>query len=1148
VKELCSHLGEIQNAFIALLADPKSKHLSRESCCLGLAACRGLADVVRPDEAIEKRSDELNEKLLRAFGQTQNYGGSAMMETRAQAEERRRANGANNQDANPSTLMEPFGTEPEEGGASGLGEAALGAYREMAAAAVSLGRPDVLYALLMLSVSYPVWFSTGARETYGASALLGENSIIGGSRSNTAEMREALRPHLGKLLPRMLRACHDPNKQTREQMSYLWNGITGGGAEARLAITQHLLPTLDTLIEDASSKLWRARVGACGALSQIIVARSWKELGGGPAILDDDEVLGRTATSNTPAGARLLRLWRVAIRALDDVRGAVRESGEVLGRGVRGLTIRLCDPLATDKPNGSTITREDRADHERDASAAAATTLRWLLKHGLNQPSAEATGVCISCLVGIVDVVKPLILQPLLPELLRSLLFAMSGLEPAALNNLQVRAAGQGVNEGSSYDRLETLRLQMAQSGPLANACTKCLAMLPGVNLETQRAVIPQLNDALRLSAGFASRAATADAVSTLCRTCPDAFKFSGSASTNPSVSLLRALYFASEREHGQAAKDKMAHALGNIAALCPGLSVRQVALRACVSYNSSTGNMDDPAARRAAAAALRSIAVRASNQFSDGGNSDVWCRRVLPVAFLGMKDSDSKVAALWKEVWEEGGSSANLAGAADDFGSLLEEKLLPYLVKECLKALGDVSWSRRVTGSVSLSELANLNVLSPAPRSGKAAKAMTSFADAERARRRAQASSQALAASVKLLSGSRLWSGKADVVKASVNMASKWSEYLCQDDVDEHDLFGMEIKNGPCPWKPITVSPGEFDKDLFVGDSFFAGESEIDQDAQETSGSTQAMEVDEDGEDVKIDFEEGDRLLDDENQMTENDDDAIAEEKSTIVTFTGLCRSLVAQAFPASAKSMLSVAEDEILPYRATVLQAFNDLVTSLGDFPASNAQKKHLYQLLAPHLISVFDSEGRFNLDTKKTSDEPPLIVARSIDCLAACFWDGIGDSGEPPTSNILDLAKLLQTSGGPGQPAWTVREAAALGCASLASNCYSEALRNHQTITTMVDCVSQAQKDRKFWRVRLAGLKLLRALVLRAGNATDNSISGTVQQTPEARDRQLVLESLLPQKEKMLKLARQALSDSEAQVTALSSMILSAMAWWP
>jgi hypothetical protein len=48
--------------------------------------------------------------------------------------------------------------------------------------------------------------------------------------------------------------------------------------------------------------------------------------------------------------------------------------------------------------------------------------------------------------------------------------------------------------------------------------------------------------------------------------------------------------------------------------------------------------------------------------------------------------------------------------------------------------------------------------------------------------------------------------------------------------------------------------------------------------------------------------------------------------------------------------------------------------------------------------------------------------------------------------------------------------------------------------------------------------------------------------------SQDRQLVLEALLPQKEKMNKLAKQALSDSEAKVTALASDALSAMAWWP
>jgi proteasome component ECM29 len=96
-------------------------------------------------------------------------------------------------------------------------------------------------------------------------------------------------------------------------MSSLWNGLTGGGVDSRLLISQHLLSTLDILIEEASSKLWRTRVGACGALAEIISGREWDDLGGGGPVLNDDDLLGESVIS---AGIRFLRLWRVAMRSM----------------------------------------------------------------------------------------------------------------------------------------------------------------------------------------------------------------------------------------------------------------------------------------------------------------------------------------------------------------------------------------------------------------------------------------------------------------------------------------------------------------------------------------------------------------------------------------------------------------------------------------------------------------------------------------------------------------------------------------------------------------------------------------------------------------------------------------------------------------
>lgn len=480
VKTVLYALGEIQTVFLGLLSDPKSKHLSRESCCLGIAACHGIvkslpASVASSDETTHSQTV----RLMHAFGQSTNHFGSAYQETSQEAARRRatersgtsnsessqrptteRSGGRNaeaaqrraaerTQDPNAeqeTDIMEQFGVGSETGGTANMGEAALGAYREMAEASVALGRPDVLYDLLLLSVSHAVWFTGESRERYGANALLG-------GELNQVKMREALKPQLGKLLPKILRASHDPNMQTREQMASLLAGLTGGGAETRQAITTHLIDTVDILLKETTSKFWRARVGACGALSEVIVGREWADLGGGGPHLEDDYWYDNL-TSVAGAAVRLLRIWRAVARAVDDVREAVRVNGLLLGRAVRALTLRLCDPSLKEKTIGAKRSRDDMLNITRDASAAAGTALRWLVKHGLNQRVPESQGLCIATLVDIISVAQASILEPSLPDVIRSLLLAVSSLEPAALNYLQLRSRDQ---EG-----LERIRLHVS--------------------------------------------------------------------------------------------------------------------------------------------------------------------------------------------------------------------------------------------------------------------------------------------------------------------------------------------------------------------------------------------------------------------------------------------------------------------------------------------------------------------------------------------------------------------------------------------------------------------------------------------------------------------------------------------------------------
>jgi proteasome component ECM29 len=161
VRSVVCHLLEIQQTFLQLMTDQKGKQFSRESSCLGLAACRGLAVCSYGLESTSEQAVfDLNNRLLRTFGQTTNFGGSAMMETTAQAAARRPEEGT-------QSFGEPLEyTESEVGGASGIGEAALGAYREMASASVALNRHDIMYGLLFLSLSHPYWLSSDAKYRY----------------------------------------------------------------------------------------------------------------------------------------------------------------------------------------------------------------------------------------------------------------------------------------------------------------------------------------------------------------------------------------------------------------------------------------------------------------------------------------------------------------------------------------------------------------------------------------------------------------------------------------------------------------------------------------------------------------------------------------------------------------------------------------------------------------------------------------------------------------------------------------------------------------------------------------------------------------------------------------------------------------------
>jgi hypothetical protein len=458
---------------------------------------------------------------------------------------------------------------------------------------------------------------------------------------------------------------------------------------------------------------------------------------------------------------------------------------------------------------------------------------------------------------------------------------------------------------------------------------------------------------------------------------------------------------------------------------------------------------------RKAAAATVRAIVVRATSQIQEGGASDVWAKIVMPTAFIGRHDKDSKIAALWNEVWDEGGTAI---GSRDDaFGVLLQEKLLPYLTKNIIVNLRSTSWSNRLSACAVIMELSTANILAPTACSTQDAPDRFS----QRFKIRAAATCSILFECVNMISCSgRIWTGKGEVIKAASSIAGQWAS-----------TAPMNASTGD--GTPLVLS-SESHNDLFVGDSWFKSASiEVN-----TDGIT--GDVDEDlGEDENHKSEDDaasnqsenalaldltdEANFDDEGGMISDNDENIP--KCNPLTFIGFCRLLCDQGLRVSKNEFT----EGILPYKASALGSLSSFLQAIvvekntESYDDVLSRQQCVYAIIAPRLYA-FVSQSQI-----EATAPPPLLVAKSLECLASAFYDDLGENQTSDHTNSLAMLNFMAECSGASQPAWSVRQSGVLAASSLVSKMSSKSLCKNEAIVTILNCSTHALKDRKFWKVR-------------------------------------------------------------------------------
>lgn len=229
---------------------------------------------------------------------------------------------------------------------------------------MDLSQPTVFYSLIVLSVTNPIWSTPEFRNRYSGFYLLGKEWLGENDR-----LCSIFKPNIKNVLPFILVSKNDPDKEVCRMMGHIWSCVFVDGDAFHLS--EYLKSTVDSLIELTSSLSWKVRYGACKALSDIIIGRTWADFGGGTG-LNEENILNNPQDN---AATRILQLIRATVRSLDDIRLPVREAGASLATTLKGLLVRLCDSSRKCAPIGVRETAE--------ITAATITCLPYLIKVAL---------------------------------------------------------------------------------------------------------------------------------------------------------------------------------------------------------------------------------------------------------------------------------------------------------------------------------------------------------------------------------------------------------------------------------------------------------------------------------------------------------------------------------------------------------------------------------------------------------------------------------------------------------------------------------------------------------------------------------------------------------------------------------------------
>lgn len=510
-------------------------------------------------------------------------------------------------------------------------------YKSILSLASDVQNPSLVYQFMQLASNAAIW-SSRRGAAYGFASII-------------ERARDSMRPYMASIIPKLYRYTFDPSPQTRAAMTSIWRALLGPTEDSESSnevgdeaaehqgrrvksgtsvLESHWEAIMDECLASMGQNVWRVRESGCSALAGAVRG------------VDLELVV-----------PYLERIWQMSFRALDDIKGSVRESGLKTCQSLGNTTVAWCTPRVP-------------AERERDRRAQAVmdVVMPFLLNKGIGSDAEDVRGFSLGLLLKLCKS-SGKYLTAHVPLIVERMLESLSNMESQAANYLSFHAENSNITQ----EQLETARLSAVKASPIMQGIEMVLEYLSPESMEE---LVPKFQRIIRRGLGLPTRAGCARAVVMLCVKRENLVR--------PHASALVKAISGSLTENSAVQRQTWAAAIGYMAPMLGSGMFRNLLRHLEKTYF----DRYESDVRGVCGQVLDQLAARTPERLRENINGPGTCSFVL----LGSWDDNEPTREAFQNAWQE----YRLAK-----GNKLVEQHLEELLRLPLQYIGGDSWPLRI-------------------------------------------------------------------------------------------------------------------------------------------------------------------------------------------------------------------------------------------------------------------------------------------------------------------------------------------------------------------------------------------------------------------------------------------------------------------